>query len=418
MERESSFNSELRIVFMLSSVVLAAACVLLLLHMREMQGELVAVRAQEELIEFPLKLLGTNDDGSYVILDGGYTEAESADGKLMHTGAIRVGDAARIELFNNRYSFSAVSIQDGSEKVGEYSEWAKNTQTIKNLDDLNTSRISIVFKRDDGSSMSEDDRLAISQSLSVYVRSELLQSSDINEIDGKSSFASMSMYDKWAVLGASRDCGYIYENAQKEGLVTNRRLAWGTLVAKEHGNDCAIYAYGGATAASWIKDEENGLAKLLQDEEKQLYVISFGYNEAAYEREVGSTENCHDSLEQYTDDDLKTMYGAYSYIILNVKKHAPKALIIGLFRYTPDEPTYGEAYLRSWNCVQDIARLYGYPVINWCNSEIHNLYLLPSTYRYGGHPTAQGYSLMAGAWDELYSKCVLDNWEYFSHFVG
>lgn len=277
------------------------------------------------------------------------------------------------------------------------------------------------FYRVDGETLTTDvtdptsDYSIIRAAVKIYTKlgdGEYITDNGLGNI-GK--FATMEMFDRWAVCGASRDAGYIYPTAGGSGT-TRRNLSWGKMAAKRAGNDCGCYAIAGATAASWINAASYGLNAMLEDDARQLYVVSFGYNEAAAGSSIGTAANMHDDISSYTSADLATMYGAYSYIILNIKQHAPNALIIGLFRY---RDTMSAAYLDAWNCVNGVADKYGYPVINWCDSPIHNAYLMDTDgYKYGAHPTATGYSMMASVWDDLFSRCVYDNWEYFSHFLG
>lgn len=256
--------------------------------------------------------------------------------------------------------------------------------------------------------------------IKLEYKKEMLVRKDEIPSDTEGMFASVAMYQHWAVCGASRECGYIYPNADSPytETVVNRELSWGKINARKNGNDCSIYAVEGRTSIEWLKNTEWGLSKLLSDDPKQFYAMALGQNDVNHpdRAPLGSTANVHDSLAAYTDADKETTYGAYSFALLSIRNHAPSAHIMCIFRFNKE--TTDQNAINVWNAVQYIANRFGLPYANWNDSEAHRKYLAPSTYRYGGHPTAQGYALMANVFDEIYSKTVLKYWEYFSHYVG
>ena len=227
-------------------------------------------------------------------------------------------------------------------------------------------------------------------------------------------FCSLAMYDDWALLGASRECGYIYKTPNSTPI-TNLDLSWGNIAAKKSGNNCKVFAKGGITAIDFVTNSTIGLPAVLAAEDKQLYVIALGQNDASNEVPLGSTDNIHQTLNEYTIDDLATFYGAYSYIILSIMNKTLDAHIILTFRFTE---SYGATYGSYWTAIQTIASIFAVPVKNWCDYSIFNKYIIPATYRIGGHPTAQGYSLMGEIWLQMYSDIVKANWQYFSQYVG
>ena len=231
-------------------------------------------------------------------------------------------------------------------------------------------------------------------------------------------FTNASMFTEWAVCGASRDAGEIhwYDSQNQEHTASYRNLSWGAINARNHGTTCANYAFSGAKAETWITNTGSyAMTQMLADPAKQLYVMSFGYNEKNSIGDFGSTANTHDTIEEYTAEDLTKMYGAYPYIYLKIKEHAPNALVIALFRYYTTSTDADK--LRAWNCINYVANRFHFPVINWADSPEHNL-ISYSVQGSSAHPVAQGYALMANCWDELLGKCMYENWDYFKDFHG
>ena len=176
--------------------------------------------------------------------------------------------------------------------------------------------------------------------------------------------STVAMYDTWAVIGASRDCGYIYKSPNSSP-VTNRDLAWGKILSKKCGNQCANYAYPGASTISWLTQATYGLPALLAANPYNLYVMALGTNDANHPQDnpLGTEANVHDAIGDYTSADLNTTYGAYSYILLNIINHAPDAHIVCIFRYTDEDST---DYLNVWNAIKYITNRYSLPLTNWC----------------------------------------------------
>lgn len=237
--------------------------------------------------------------------------------------------------------------------------------------------------------------------------------------------ASVAMYETFGVLGGSRESGYIYKQNQNGDPQSYYDLAWGAVLARKNGNTAKIYARQSLTSVSWLTSNY-GLSAFEADAPCQLYIMALGTNDANHPdwQELGDATNVHgdgttfgtqENIDSYTEADLATTYGAYSYILCRLKNKSPNGHIVCLFRYTPDD---GTNYTNVWTAIQYIANKYGLPVMNWCDSYTHQRYVYPAEYRYGSHPVAVGYAAMANCFEELYADCVANNWEYFSHYTG
>ena len=264
-------------------------------------------------------------------------------------------------------------------------------------------------RKSDGSTITETEILEIDK----YVTIELTVTDDAMRQVG-----DLSMYQKWAVCGASRDAGYVYKTTSSSSNVIIPSLAWGKISARNHGNDCRVYAVPSRTAHGFAdlstkSDDDARLKKLLSEEAKELYVVALGLNDE--EAKFGTPANLHDTLEEYTDTDRATTWGALGYIILAIKAHAPEAHIIGILRDDGDEIPENHT---KWVIANRVFRHFELPFADWFDADEGHTYIAPESYRYGNHPVGTGYAQMASGFDEIYRLMVLGYWSYFSHFTG
>jgi hypothetical protein len=216
-------------------------------------------------------------------------------------------------------------------------------------------------------------------------------------------YATIGVYDTWAVCGASYDAG------SYQGHSNTYSVAWGRILSKRVGNTFTNYAFGGATTKTWISAQtEHSLTQALNDSAKELYVLTFGGNDASQSYPVGEINDI--STHSDWHDYPATFIGYYGQIIDRLMDHASNAKFI---MTTPSSPWYNTAQTNVDNAVRSIAQYYGIPLIVWESDPFmqSNLFIdhLP-----GLHPTPIGYSGMALAFERLFSKCVLEYPAYFT----
>ena len=230
--------------------------------------------------------------------------------------------------------------------------------------------------------------------------------------DEEFDYGTFSMFEKFGVIGDSWSSGVIYrQNGGGADDNTYRNLSWGKILARNTGTDCTLYSVGGATTRSWLSNTQNGLAKLLSDEAKQLYISMLGINDsndlgADY---LGSITDIElDDFELYPD----TFYGNYGKIIGNIKFHAPNAKII-LITAPKKENSVRIAYN---NAIEAIANRFGIVCVKmhedaYFNSDYFTQYA-------GGHPVAVTYSGMAKRFEKLIVDTFNTQFAYWKDYIG
>ena len=242
-----------------------------------------------------------------------------------------------------------------------------------------------------------------------YPLKTTMEALDQKITDEVSLNASMSMYDSFGVCGASWDCGYYIVDGTSHRVP---KLSWGQNVARRNGSQCGIYAYQGLTTKTWLSSTY-GLSALLADTAKDLYICTFGGNDAAEGASwLGSISDItsHESYADYDD----SFYGNYGRIIEQIKAHAPNALMILIMNY--DSTRHSANRGNFYNAVVEIGAHYGLPVMNWDVDEWYNSSFVRNS-MVSDHPTAPIYSGIALAWERVYSKCVAKNYNYFKTYL-
>lgn len=177
-------------------------------------------------------------------------------------------------------------------------------------------------------------------------------------------------------------------------------LSWIATMAKRAGIYYSNYGKGGATTKSYITDK---LPSVLSGQAKDLYFIALGINDCLQNISVGTIA---DIKNDYTQNGA-TFYGYYGSIITQVQTHAPKSKIVLVKIWTN-----GTSKTPYDNAIIEIASHFGLPVIN----PYDDIYFNSSLYldnMVSGHPTAMGYACMGLAMERLFSKCVVENPNYF-----
>lgn len=217
--------------------------------------------------------------------------------------------------------------------------------------------------------------------------------------------ATMSMYDSFAVCGASWDCGYYYVGGTN---YVKNNLSWGANLARRNGNTFRCFARQSLYTKTWLSSNY-GLSALLAAEPCDLYILTFGGNDSAQgDSYLGSIADItgNASYADYPD----TFFGNYGKIVEQIKAHAPNALIISIMEY--DSSRHSTTRKAYHEAVADIAAHYGHPFMNWAEDRWYESEFIRSNL-VSDHPTPVQLSGIACAWERLYSKCVADNYDYF-----
>lgn len=218
--------------------------------------------------------------------------------------------------------------------------------------------------------------------------------------------ATVSMFDKLGVCGASWDSGYYWVGSHN---YEKNKLAWCADLARSNGADYGIYAKRSLYTKTWLADSE-GLAKALNDTECNLYITTFCGNDSEQGADyLGSIEDISGSYEDYPD----TFYGNYGRIIEQLQEHAPKALFIMIAWYNED--LHDSTRLAYFNAAQAIAEHYGIPFINWNDDPWYSSSFLQDNLVHN-HPTPVQMTGIAKSFERLFDKCVTANYEYFKTY--
>ena len=217
--------------------------------------------------------------------------------------------------------------------------------------------------------------------------------------------ATVGLYETWAVCGASYDAG------SYSGHSNTYKYSWPTVLARRSGNTLTNYSQGGATTKTFAEGTgPHTLRQALLDEAKELYVLTFGGNDANHPDTipVGSLSDItsHSSWEDYP----ATFYGNYGKILERLMDHAPNAKFV---MTTPSSNWYNSAQTTIDGAIREIADHYDIPLIVWESDDFIRSDLYNKT-MVGSHPVPITYSGMALAFERLFSRCVFEYADYFT----
>lgn len=229
--------------------------------------------------------------------------------------------------------------------------------------------------------------------------------------DSLDTYAKLSLFDKVGVIGDSYASGEIYRT---DGTLIGDRykISWPQQLARRNGFTAHNFSVGGLTTRSWLT-AQNGLAKLNNTEECDLYILALGINDyySLGINYIGTTTDMD-------DPNADTFYGNYAKIINAVKAKASgaKIMIANIaIRVTADAAN--RSVIQAFNtAIDNIAAKYSIPVIDQCNYEYFRSYDYQNN-MYHGHPTAVGYSAMATAMENCISRSMINNKAYFEDAV-
>ena len=237
-----------------------------------------------------------------------------------------------------------------------------------------------------------------------------------------SLYATLGLYSRWAVCGASYDSGSTHDTETSRPYVGANQYdrSWPQILARRCGNTCTNYTKGGYTLKTFITDEtetggrQRGLNQALTDDPQELYVITLGGNDTS--RTLGTIADINDNDP---DSNPETVYGLYGKIVQKLINHAKvDGYCTAKFILTTPSSAggnwYSPAQLNIDNAIRAIGAHYGFPVVAWESDEFmrSDIFL---KHMLGSHPTGILYSGMALAFERLFARAVMENPDYFNY---
>lgn len=222
--------------------------------------------------------------------------------------------------------------------------------------------------------------------------------------DFQSELCSLSLFEKFGVVGDSFASGELYFDSSYHDKYN---ISWGQIMARKHGTICTNYSSGGATTRSWLTATK-GLPLLLSSEAENIYYLALGINDY-YSLGQSYLGTIADITNDYTQNP-DTFYGNYARIIEQIQEHAPHAKMVMFTVANTD--TVPQMFS---DAIIEIAEHYNIPYIvqaddSFFRSEIY-------TNMVGSHPTAIAHSGMAEAFERLLKKCIVNNRTYFADYM-
>lgn len=220
--------------------------------------------------------------------------------------------------------------------------------------------------------------------------------------------ASVNVFDSIAGVGDSYTmalCG----NQAGTTLTEHPEQSYIATMGKRAGVPWYLYGRSGATSSSFIQQD---LQSLLDSPARGLYIINIGQNDINTGTTEGTISDIHDDNPSLNPD---TYYGNMGKIIAAIKAHAPIAKIV-LVKSWVNHNIWGTetSYQKLDPAIQNIADHFGIPTIAPYDDQYFNSYY--HNYRRAqGHPSILGYTMMGIAMERLFSKCVMENYNYFMY---
>ena len=237
-----------------------------------------------------------------------------------------------------------------------------------------------------------------------------------------SLYATLGLYSRWAVCGASYDSGSTHDTETERPYVGANQYdrSWPQILARRCGNTCTNYTKGGFTLKTFITDDtetggrKRGLEQALRDDPQELYVITLGGNDTS--RTLGTIADINDNDP---DSNPETVYGLYGKIVQKLINHAKvDGYCTAKFILTTPSSAggnwYSPAQLNIDNAIRAIGAHYGFPVVAWESDEFMRSDIFLKHMR-GSHPTGILYSGMALAFERLFARAVMENPDYFNY---
>lgn len=216
----------------------------------------------------------------------------------------------------------------------------------------------------------------------------------------ETNYSCVNMFDNIASVGDSFTEGSIYDSNGQ--WVRYDNISYIATIGNRAGINWYNYGKGGTTTKTYQDSQE--FSKLLSDNPRKLYLISFGINDANQEMSIGTIDDIHDSDYTLNAD---SFYGNYGKLIQKIINHAfnSKIVLINTMREGTTYTDYREA-------IKVIAEHYSIPCIEPFEDSFFRSSFF-TNYQSSNHPTAMTYAGMGLAIDRLFNKCVFNNPDYF-----
>ena len=223
--------------------------------------------------------------------------------------------------------------------------------------------------------------------------------------DVRDAWSSLALFERIGVIGDSYASGEVVIG----GYIDHYELSWGQIIARRNGIHCTNYSAGGLTTRSWLT-HARGLPLLQSSDPDQLYILALGINdcESLGQGYLGTVADMHDDASTNPD----SFYGNYGRIVDAVKTKSPtaKIVVMTMARTTGgDYPAYNQA-------IETVAAQAGVPCIHQSDDAFFRGDFYSSML--GGHPVGVTYAGMALAIERLFSRCAIDNIQYFQDYMG
>lgn len=211
-------------------------------------------------------------------------------------------------------------------------------------------------------------------------------------------YTGVNIFNSIGALGDSYTAG-----ATKHSDATwtaEREHSYIATMGKNAGVDWANYGVSGATTRSYLT---NGLPSALVGDPHDMYFMCFGINDA------GTLGDSYiGSVSDIGDDEADSFYSNYGRIITRILAHSPNARLC-LIKI----PLTNAIYDNFNTAIEGIASHFSIPVIDPFDDSFFTSSLYTSMN--DGHPTIAGYVGMGYAMERLFSKCVMNNVNYFRY---
>lgn len=281
--------------------------------------------------------------------------------------------------------------------------------------------VAFIIRKSDNSQILDSDIQTIRNNLHFYFLTDksLTQenvpadSKAVGDIINNSNniYASMSMYSRFGVCGASWDSGYFY-TSESGSPIQRGDLSWGANVSRHNGNTFYNFSRNSINTRTYLTNQYC-LPKLLSSDICDLYIITLGGNDSTY-LGLDYLGNISDIKNDYTQNP-DTFYGNYARIIEQIKNYAPNSKIILAFWY--DAQRHNSVRSSFNDAITSIANHYNLPKVQWSDDSFYNSSFIQDNLIHN-HPTPVQLSAISYVWERLYSKCVKDNYNYFRIYDG
>lgn len=342
-------------------------------------------------------------------------------GRLATQGSVNRGIVAK--MLNSDYQIAPRWYSDNksnpwSDSYIEGRDWGNTFYMGKH------PYVAFIIRKSDESEITDDDISVVRNSLHFYFLTDKnLTEEDvpadskavgdyINSVNNNFTFkGSMSMYARFGICGASWDSGYYY-TSKDSSPIERGDLSWGANVSRRNGNKFYNFSRHSMNTREYLTNQYC-LPKLLKSDVCDLYIITLGGNDSNY---LGMDYlGTPSDIKNNYNDNPDTFYGNYARIIEQIKNYAPNSKIILAFWY--NDKLHNTTRSAFNDAVTNIANHYNIPKVEWSDDPFYNSSYIQDNL-INNHPSVLQLSAIAYSWERLYSKCVENNYNYFSNYNG